>query len=577
MSCGTWRTALFSVASTQPPTVLMVLLLWFACSAERKRPVNEVVLSGERDLWHFQDELSLSLSRHHSIATVVNWTHGHVEAQCVLGPDLLDVKLSPDGEHIAWLDRKSLHVVRTDNCNSKVHPWSTLWPSAPPAPVQIQWADKAHVVSHSTPPIVVPVFNPSQSRSLGQPRKVPISSMHSAKNQHYCGDSKGVVFVCGSGEVLFEFTNRIASVYLFQGQVCGLSTQSLRCGTREWSVSSLDLRYPELFATAETLWILDRAAVGSLVDSRWFKVDSEKGPEAIRSDDSRIWPLGHGWLRFHNDHLTNDVYSVPVNGPLELSISLNIPSWQTPRATYSISKPVTYLETPDHCRALRSLNQAWVCEQTDQLSWLSSNEKIMDLEPKRTVQSTGSRIAIWQRGQVLILEGHTKTVYPLNVRHQVSVFHLGLDEHELFLGTTTGSILKWQPEHSSWKSLAAFPDKVVGMSVTDSEVLVALDDDPFVIVGQSVDRVGTKVVTSVAANGRHIALAERYGGLGLMNKDDRCEDALGVDKLIWIEADTIIWGGLTSGVWRLGSKCRRLGNQVDQLIWLDTQQPVTGL
>ena len=42
------------------------------------------------------------------------------------------------------------------------------------------------------------------------------------------------------------------------------------------------------------------------------------------------------------------------------------------------------------------------------------------------------------------------------------------------------------------------------MSATDSEVLVALDDDPFVIVGQSVDRVGTKVVTSVAANGRHI-------------------------------------------------------------------------
>ena len=201
----------------------------------------------------------------------------------------------------------------------------------------------------------------------------------------------------------------------------------------------------------------------------------------------------------------------------------------------------------------------------------------MDLEPKRTVQSTGSRIAVWQRGEVLILEGQTKTVYPLNVRHQVSVFHLGLDEHELFLGTTTGSILKWQPEHSSWKSLAAFPDKVVGMSATDSEVLVALDDDPFVIVGQSVDRVGTKVVTSVAANGRHIALAERYGGLGLMNKDDRCEDALGVDKLIWIEADTIIWGGLTSGVWRLGSKCRRLGNQADQLIWLDTQQPVTDL
>ena len=43
----------------------------------------------------------------------------------------------------------------------------------------------------------------------------------------------------------------------------------------------------------------------------------------------------------------------------------------------------------------------------------------MDLEPSRPVN--GFTVAVWQRGEFSFLKG-TQAVYPLNVRHQVSVF-----------------------------------------------------------------------------------------------------------------------------------------------------------
>ena len=249
--------------------MFMFLILCLACTAERDWPINEVILSGPQDLWDFQGDLSLSLARHHSIATVVDWSQGRVVAQCALGPDLLDVRLSPDGKHIAWLDRKSLHVVQSDSCESRTHAWSQLWPSAPPAPVQVQWADSEHLVSHTTPPLRVPISQPEQSRPLGQSRMVPIG-MHSVGSMHLCGDSRGLVFDCDSGAVHFELSSRISSVSFFQGEVCALSAESLRCGSTTWNVSAMDFHYPELIATKAGLWVLDEPSVGTLMGARWF-------------------------------------------------------------------------------------------------------------------------------------------------------------------------------------------------------------------------------------------------------------------------------------------------------------------
>ena len=208
------------MASTQSSAVLMI-----PCSfpdslsgvhSGKDWPINEVILSGPQDLWDFQGDLSLSLARH----PAQPWWIGRkaVWAQCALGPDLLDVRLSPDGKHIAWLDRKSLHVVQSDSCESRTHAWSQLWPSAPPAPVQVQWADSEHLVSHTTPPLRVPISQPEQSRPLGQSRMVPIGSMHSVGSMHLCGDSRGLVFDCDSGAVHFELSSRISSVSFFQGE-----------------------------------------------------------------------------------------------------------------------------------------------------------------------------------------------------------------------------------------------------------------------------------------------------------------------------------------------------------------------
>ena len=68
--------------------------------------------------------------------------------------------------------------------------------------------------------------------------------MHSAKINIIVG-LRGVVF---DVEVVVYLVYKIAlRLSFFPGQCVGC-LQSLRCGIREWSVSSLDLRYPELFA-----------------------------------------------------------------------------------------------------------------------------------------------------------------------------------------------------------------------------------------------------------------------------------------------------------------------------------------
>ena len=241
---------------------------------------------------------------------------------------------------------------------------------------------------------------------------------------------------------------------------------------------------------------------------------------------------------------------------------------------YRASAPTQTIEVPKRCLAIHSLGSEWLCEQTDQLSRLAPNETVMEMENKHLIQPADSQVAVWQRGQIHLLEGLRQKAYPLSVRHRVSVIHLGSDDSELILGTTTGSVLRWQPEHSEWMELATFPDKVVSLDLSDSEVLVALEDEPFSILQESVSPVGREVASAVATNGQRSAIAARFGGLSILHDRMHCTDALGVEQVLWLGDDLLAWGGLTSGVWRLGTPCRRIGILGQQLVWLDTQQPV---
>ena len=60
--------------------------------------------------------------------------------------------------------------------------------------------------------------------------------------------------------------------------------------------------------------------------------------------------------------------------------------------------------------------------------------------------------------------------------------------------------------------LATFPDKVVSLDLFDSEVLVALEDEPS-ILQESVSQVGREVASAVATNGQRSAIAALFRGI----------------------------------------------------------------
>ena len=562
------------MASTQSSSVLGALLYFTACALEAPEPLNQLILSGENDIWHIQDGYSLSLARSHSIATVVDWTRGRVVAQCSLGADLLDVKLSPDGQHIAWLDRKSLHVVQAQTCEAKAYAWSRIWPSAPPAPVRIEWADSGHVVSHSTPPVRVPIANPTQSALIGPSRKVPISSMDVAGEIAYCGDSSGAVFQCDRNEVLLTLEKRISSVLDVEGRLCALTDQELRCGEKNWDTEALGWRYPKLYAVNNHLWVQDRAAVSQNEGARWFKVDMADGPQLHPQTEALSWPSGDSWITLSESHLSNGTHAIPISTPLSLLKNSAILAWQSHQGVYVASKKQSYIQRPEDCAHLQFLGEEPLCVQDNHLYTLSDPQQLFSFPSMGTLLSSGRRLAIGQRGQVSILENEHRIDYPLDVRHRVSVMALGTGQNGVLLGTHTGSVLRWDVAQNKWQERGAYPDDVVDLDASDAEIVVALSDEPFVILDASGTRVGAEAASAVAVNGKKIAVAARYGGLSLLNESSRCTAALGVSQLEWIGDDTLAWGGLSSGVWTIGERCRRLTVQGERLLWFDTQQPV---
>ena len=238
------------------------------------------------------------------------------------------------------------------------------------------------------------------------------------------------------------------------------------------------------------------------------------------------------------------------------------------------SKKQTYIQRPKRCEHLQFLGEEPLCVEDNRLHSLIDPQQFFSFPSVGVILSEGQRMAISQRGQVSVLENEQRLEYPLDVRHRVSVMALGVGQNSLLLGTHTGSVLRWEPTQKKWQERGAYPDDVVDLAASDTDIVVALSDEPFVILDESGTRIGSEPASAVAVNGRRIAVAARYGDLSILNEPSQCTAALGVSQLEWIGDNTLVWGGLSSGVWTIGERCRRLMVQGEQLLWFDTKQPV---
>ena len=139
----------------------------------------------------------------------------------------------------------------------------------------------------------------------------------------------------------------------------------------------------------------------------------------------------------------------------------------------------------------------------------------------------------------------------------------------LALGTHTGSVLIWDIQTRSWIERQMYPDDVVSLNWADSNLLVALMDEPFFVLSDNDEYRGNASATTLAGRGDEIAVANRFGGIQLLSTGQRCSDAVGVHQIVWINSNLLLWSGETSGVWNIGRGCRLVSVGEGGLNWLD--------
>jgi hypothetical protein len=389
-------------------------------------------------------------------------------------------------------------------------------------------------------------------------------------NQLWCGQTNGSVRICDASEALWSLPGRIADLESYNGELCAISTDDLRCGERSWSTSVLNLHHPKFFKVGSELWLQDRRIVNQDESSKWFYVDFERGPEERLSPGRLSWPTDGGWLQVDGKSLVTKAGDIRIGQKLMLHSRPSDIYFQKGGRTLVINEGNSVFQHPSDCLSMAWMQSRHLCLGSDFVRDFDSGEIIFQGKKiLRHASSDTGMVLIHPLGSVTTIDTSGVKASEIPSRHRVSAIGVSDNMSRLALGTRTGSVLIWDTQTESWIERQMYPDDVVSLSWVGPTLLVALMDEPFAILTDSEEHRGTTPATTLAGQGDEVAVARRFGGIQLLSTGRRCSKAVGVHQIVWLNSHLLIWSGETSGVWNTGGECRLFSVGEGHLNWLD--------
>jgi hypothetical protein len=562
--------------------VSLLLLVLYACGYCVSPHPRGIPTDGE-SVWDINGGFVLFVSRHFHFAQVFELSTGASISSCSLGTEILDVVIAPDGQHIAWLDRKSIYWMSTSDCKMTSFAWSDLLPDFPPAPVRLQWVDSTVLLVQNTPPIVLDIHTPSAVRYVGQKDISTVVSMVSNTTDILLGLSDGQVLVMdyltGATRTEQSFDERVVDVIWNKGEACALSLTRLKCGTSDWDIQSYNLQYPQMYSIHGKLWLQDKSKPDNgLEPSRWFEwVPSEsKANEVLNPNPA--WVTALGWITINHNHDLSRDADVLIEG--HQSSDTLLPDkdrirWQSGNTLLTLGEAGLKRKGIEPCQSVLSYQDE---------SWCVTNEKVTAYDAEHTLYSkhpislafstTGQMILAHPFNGITLISPDGVTEYSLSSRYKVQTIAISSSGTDIALGTTTGEVLVLGP--NDFEERYRYPDEVVSLSWAGEDLMVAYEDEPFVVLKPSGVFRGDIVASAVAGSMNRQAVAGRYGGLILLHSpSNSCPKAVGVKKMEWIDSETLLWSGLTQGVWSSKTeKCRETVFTKTDLRWLDNRSTI---
>lgn len=559
-----------------------LFFVFYACGYFVSPQSRGIPIDGEY-VWDINTDFVLFVSRYFHFAQVFELSTGASISSCSLGREILDVAIAPDGKHIAWLDRKSIYWVSTADCKMTSFSWSELLPEIPPAPVRLQWVDPTVLLIQNTPPIVLDIQRPSAIRYVGQKGIATVVSMASNNTDILLGLSDGQVLLMdsmtGAAHTEMALNERVVDVIWNRGEACALSLSQLKCGTEEWDIQSYELQYPQMYAVHGKVWFEDKKKPNNgLEPSRWFEWVPSEGKANEFLYPNPAWLTEHGWITINENHDLSRDTDVLVEGHQSsdnLSNDKEGVRWQSGKNMVIFGAAGLKIKGLEPCQSMLSYQDENWCVTTEKITGFDSGQTLYSKYPISLAYSTTDQLILAHPfNGITLISPDGVTEYSLSSRYKVQAMAISSTGADIALGTTTGEVLVLGPK--VFEERYRYPDEVVSLSWAGKDLMVAYEDEPFVVLKEGGVFKGDIVASAVAGDINRQAVADRYGGVTLLHThSNSCVEAVGVKTMEWVDSETLLWGGLTQGVWSSTTeKCREIVFSNTDLRWLDNRSEI---